>query len=273
MPIIRVLKNKKNPYFMMNKTGINDPRLSLKSKGLLAYLISKPDGWYINYQDIIKTSRNGIKSIRSSVKELLRLGYMVRSQTRCEDGKFGFFDYTVYEVPQSINIRKNSLSPHSPFRHAVKPRAVKRTLLNNDLKNIINTTTTFSSNSLVQPSHAADDSATLEKKNSIIEMFKQLDIKNPLKIFEEFPLDKILAYTRWLKKRNSNMSNPTGFLISAIRENWIDYDQVPDVKKIPLWIAYCFPCRKDYAYRSKEKKPFTCKICKKSIPFHEHKRP
>ena len=52
MSIIRVSKNKNNPYFLMNNTGINDKNLSFKAKGVLAYLISKPDNWYINYRDL-----------------------------------------------------------------------------------------------------------------------------------------------------------------------------------------------------------------------------
>ena len=31
--IIRVVKDKDNPYVMMNKSGLNDPRLSFKAKG------------------------------------------------------------------------------------------------------------------------------------------------------------------------------------------------------------------------------------------------
>ena len=34
--IIRVAKNKDNPYVMMNKAGLNDSRLSFKAKGILA---------------------------------------------------------------------------------------------------------------------------------------------------------------------------------------------------------------------------------------------
>ncbi len=272
MSIIRVLKNKKNPYFMMNKTGINDPRLSLKSKGLLAYLISKPDGWYINYQDIIKNSNNSVYSIRSAVKELLHFGYMVRTQIRSENGRFGYYDYTVYERPQAINLRKNRPPPVIGFPHAVNPLTEKRILLSNDFKNIISTTTTFSGNIPVKLKPAADDSATLEKKNSIIEIFKSLNIKSHLKIFEEFPVDKILLYSEWLKNRKSKMSNPTGFLITALRENWIDYEKDPQVKKTPRWWAYCFPCRKDHQYFSEVKKECICKKCNKPIPFIEHER-
>ncbi|GAI91055.1 unnamed protein product, partial [marine sediment metagenome] len=118
MSIIRVSKDKNNPYFVMNNSGVNDPRLSLKAKGLLAYLMSKPDCWYINYNDIIKHSSNGIKSIRSAISELLSFGYMERAQLRNYNGEYGFYDFIVYEKPLLINIRKNRLSPHSRFGHA-----------------------------------------------------------------------------------------------------------------------------------------------------------
>lgn len=272
MAIIRVLKNKKNPYFMMNKTGINDPNLSLKAKGLLSYLISKPDGWYINYQDIIKNNHNSVYSIRSAVKELLKFGYMIRTQIRNENGRFGYYDYNVYEKPQAINLRKNRASPAIGFPHAVLPLSVNRTPLNNDLKNIMNTTTTLSGSTIIPLKPAVDDSATLEKKNLIIEMFKELNIKSYQKIFEEFPIVKIFLYVTWLKNRTSKISNPTGFLISALRENWIDYSLSPEVKKIPRWWVYCFPCRKNYNYQSQDKIIYTCPICNKSIPLSKHER-
>ena len=78
MSIIRVVKNKKNPYLIMNKTGLNDKRLSLKSKGLLCYLLSKPDNWYISTQDIISNNDNARASVFSAINELVRYGYMFK---------------------------------------------------------------------------------------------------------------------------------------------------------------------------------------------------
>jgi len=68
------------------------------------------------------------------------------------------------------------------------------------------------------------------------------------------------------------MKNPTGFLITAIRENWIEYEKTPEVKRVPRWWVYCFPCRKNYNYISEKKIPYTCPKCKNNVPFSEHEK-
>lgn len=44
--VIRVKKRPSN-FVMMDKTFLEDDRLSYKAKGLLAYLLSKPDDWKV----------------------------------------------------------------------------------------------------------------------------------------------------------------------------------------------------------------------------------
>ena len=57
--VVRVHKNKDNPYVMLNKQFLSDCRLSWRSKGLLAYLLSKPDDWQIMIVDLVKQSKGG----------------------------------------------------------------------------------------------------------------------------------------------------------------------------------------------------------------------
>ena len=45
--IIRFKKDTDNPYVMIRKEMLLDKALSLKAKGLLAFLLSKPDDWQI----------------------------------------------------------------------------------------------------------------------------------------------------------------------------------------------------------------------------------
>lgn len=96
--IIRTNK-RENPYVMIDKFGLNDERLSWKAKGLLAYLLSKPDNWQIYESDLIKRSKDGRDSIRSGLRELEKYGYMSRRQLRNEDGSFSAMEYVVYERP------------------------------------------------------------------------------------------------------------------------------------------------------------------------------
>lgn len=97
--IFRVCKNKDNPYVMLNKTCINDVRLSWKAKGILGYLLSLPDDWQIYQTELVKHSADGIKSLASGLKELENYGYLKKEYLRNEKGQFIGYNYSVYEVP------------------------------------------------------------------------------------------------------------------------------------------------------------------------------
>ena len=47
MAIVKIIK-RENPYIQIDKTGINDSRLSWGASGLLTYLIGRPEDWKIN---------------------------------------------------------------------------------------------------------------------------------------------------------------------------------------------------------------------------------
>lgn len=227
MSIIRVSKNKKNPYFLMNKTGIDDKRLSLKSKGLLAYLISKPDSWYINYHDLVSSSLNGIKSIRSAVQELLITGYIVRTPIRKDNGRFTYYDYTVYEKPQKPNYNKNKLAPYSRKRHAVKRHADNHTLLNNE-KKLYNDQNNITFTEKSNVNNVVMNDINLEKlKHETKLLLYQLGIKDFQKLFDSFPVSDIFIYADWMLSKNTFFSNPAGFLFSALKEKWTD----PELQK------------------------------------------
>lgn len=70
---------------------LTDKSLSLKAKGLYAYLFSKPDGWEFHI-DIMKDELQESKAIiRKTIKELIDAGYILREQkTLC----FSYIDYS-----------------------------------------------------------------------------------------------------------------------------------------------------------------------------------
>lgn len=105
--ILRINKNKDNPYTMINKNVLQDERLSWKARGLMGYLLSLPDDWVIYLEELEKHSdKDGRESLASGIKELVELGYIVREQARAEKGKFGSWTYTVFESPQLAAIGK-----------------------------------------------------------------------------------------------------------------------------------------------------------------------
>lgn len=139
--LIRTSKDKDHPYVLLNKTFLEDPHLSLKAKGLLAYCMSKPDGWKFHVDQMTTVLKEGRDAIYSSFKELISHGYCIRYQSR-EKGKFNKGEYTLYEIPQKrkeIKIPdKNPHShphPHTGFPDSVSSDSVRTTLVNIDNSN------------------------------------------------------------------------------------------------------------------------------------------
>jgi len=94
------IKKRANPYVQIDKECINNNRLSWKAKGILAYLLSKPNDWQVYITDLGNQSKDGIKSVRSGVKELIDYGYMIRGKKRGNKGRFNGWEYIVYEQPK-----------------------------------------------------------------------------------------------------------------------------------------------------------------------------
>jgi len=132
--IFRTVKNKDNPYVMINKQFLNDERLSFKAKGILAYLLSMPDDWKIYEAELVKHNKDGLTSLKSGIKELIELGYIVRTKVRDKEGKFKGYEYCVYEVPAEIG--KSDLGkPNNGEPVNGQPHTTNNNITNNNLTN------------------------------------------------------------------------------------------------------------------------------------------
>lgn len=97
--MIRRAKRNVN-YVILSKTGLEDVRLSWKAKGLLAYLLGKPDNWTVIAEFLVTQSTDGRTAVLSGLKELEEFGYLVRTKLRNEDGTFQP-DSIVYDEPEA----------------------------------------------------------------------------------------------------------------------------------------------------------------------------
>ena len=87
----------------MNKSFLEDNRLSMKAKGILAYLLTKPNNWKVIVADIVKHCKDGKSAIYAGLKELKENGYYKKEEIRSEDGsRIVRWESTVYEVPMEI---------------------------------------------------------------------------------------------------------------------------------------------------------------------------
>ncbi|MQY78099.1 MAG: hypothetical protein GH151_02725 [Bacteroidetes bacterium] len=263
MPIVRVIKNKKHPYLLMNKAGLNDPKLSFKATGLLAYLLSKPDNWFISYKNLISSKTDGQRSVTSAFKELLNYGYISKTQLRDQNGQYGHYYYSVYEIPQFPIPLKYKSSPKLHYRNSVNPNSDNRTLLINKNKKLIKTTTTLSSLHSKSTLPIVDVHDSSKQKTETKNLLNELNIKNHKKLFVSFELSNIFSYASWIKERNFNMKNPTGFLITAIREKWMDQESIDNTKGLRVFFQECSVCGTSFAYEEYEPKFTKCINCRK----------
>lgn len=100
--VIRVRKRPNN-FVTLDKTFLEDDRLSFKAKGILAYLLSKPDNWKVIVGNLVKYSKDGKSAVYAGLKELKECGYYVKTPIRSEDGRrISRWESTVYEMPDSL---------------------------------------------------------------------------------------------------------------------------------------------------------------------------
>ena len=97
MEVIRVIKNKN--YTTISNQLFKNKGISLKAKGLMAYLLSLPSDWDLSINGIVSTSIEGRGAIGNIFKELIAAGYIERIQIR-DKGKFVGYDYFVFEQPK-----------------------------------------------------------------------------------------------------------------------------------------------------------------------------
>lgn len=114
--IYRFRKDTANPYVMVHKGLLEDIRLTAKAKGIMAYLLGKPDTWSAHERDLIKNFDDGRDSIRAGLKELEGRGYLKRKQIRLKDGRFSVTCYDIYENPCAVVIE----IPIDPYEMSVQ---------------------------------------------------------------------------------------------------------------------------------------------------------
>lgn len=111
MPILHI---KKSTHFTsISNALIQDPTLSLKAKGLLIFLLSKPPQWKFTVNGLAgQASTDGIATIKSALKELRQAGHLTITP-RKDHGQIIEWEWTISEV--------KSMMPEAEIPHVEKP--------------------------------------------------------------------------------------------------------------------------------------------------------
>lgn len=100
--IVRIAKRPRGFTQIDNRT-LRDDRLSLKARGLLAYLLSQPSFYTVRSEDLAGiTPKEGRDAIRAALAELEAAGYVRRIRTRNDAGRWSTETH-VFERPEDAS--------------------------------------------------------------------------------------------------------------------------------------------------------------------------
>lgn len=91
-----------NNFYILDKSISEDKNLSWAARGLLVYLLGKPDNWVVSVSALINETAEcdfpvGRDGVRRIIKELEKHGYLSKESKRADDGKMAGVDYIVSE--------------------------------------------------------------------------------------------------------------------------------------------------------------------------------
>lgn len=73
-------------FTVVPTAALEDARLSFRARGVLAFLISKPDAWKVRAESIASAGKEGKEAIKTALRELKDLGYYRVVTERMADG-------------------------------------------------------------------------------------------------------------------------------------------------------------------------------------------
>ncbi len=114
-------------FYIVDKRLSEDSSLSWAARGLLIFLLGKPDNWSVSVEYLTTQSDLKRDGVRNLLAELIEKGYVVRHALR-ESGKIAGYSYTVFDSPQT------------PLPSPPLPSPPKPPLTSNEFKQVMNET-------------------------------------------------------------------------------------------------------------------------------------
>lgn len=124
---IRIQHRRSDTFARIPHDLLENPELSAAAKGILCYLLSKPDAWMARVTDIVNHMTNGKSSVRNTLNELREAGYAHFEQRRDGRGRLSQGEWSIADSP--VYPRK---SPRTRNRYADNPDTENRHLSKNE---------------------------------------------------------------------------------------------------------------------------------------------
>ena len=132
---------RRHRFVVMDQSAVEDDRLSWAARGLLCYLLSRPDDWKVLVNDLRKRGNLGRDGIYRLLKELRALGYARFQRLRDKHGRIRGGIYFIREIADSpYPDLPDTVKPDTAAPGPANPGALPTTDLN--LKRTTTTTPT-----------------------------------------------------------------------------------------------------------------------------------
>lgn len=126
--IHRATRSDENPYFQFRRDTAQDRTLTFEARGVLAYILSKPDDWEVQPSDLEQNCGKSV--VYRILKELRKHGYIQLVTPRDENNRIISWDYEVYEHPLTKNQEvgfQEVENQELENRHTTKNRVLQNT--------------------------------------------------------------------------------------------------------------------------------------------------
>jgi hypothetical protein len=119
---------RRHRFVILDQQAVEDTRLSWAARGLLAYLLSRPDDWRVLINDLRKRGDLERDGIYKLLRELRDTGYVQFLRYRDEQGRIRGGTYLVQEIPTSPHPDlPDTAEPDTALPDPVKPEALPKT--------------------------------------------------------------------------------------------------------------------------------------------------
>lgn len=257
MSIVRAPRPKGN-FYILDKRISEDSNLSWGARGMLIFLLGKPDNWRVSIQNLVnETMKSKKKSGRDAVyaflTELREAGYITLYQNRSESGVFGDTDYLVHEhsdplpekpdtVAQPLPDLPDAAAPEAVTPDTAEPNPANTTLISSKNQEITTTTTkgtgdaeSSSSQHLLKTLETEFDAADAQKvgQNELLAI-KPVICRWVFEHPEHSIQDWIYYYAtaaRYEASRGKAIQRPAAFMQAVMQNPVQDWSQVHLLKE------------------------------------------
>jgi len=113
---------RRHRFVIVDQAAVEDTRLSWAARGLLAYLLSRPDDWKVLVNDLKKRGNLGRDGIYGLLRELRSTGYVRFERNRDAQGRMRGGTYIVSEVPAPHSASPDVDTPDAGVPRTAEPR-------------------------------------------------------------------------------------------------------------------------------------------------------